>query len=228
MSRLSGLERKRDRMAGLEWIGWHPLVIYFGFLCLPHDLLVDKELELFLGQIVLVLIKVKESLWDWFGSWLIIWVVIWFKVWVLQGFLNRDALNRVEGEKLVEQVESLFVDLWEHDLPWYLLFEGKGANVLASSAGLDAVIILHGGSTKDIKNESQLMVIIFSGEERLSAQHFSQDATDTPDVNGPCVFLKGQHDLWSTVPTSSNIFRHEARVVFGRSGTTGKTKITDF
>jgi len=83
-----------------------------------------RTLELLLGQIVLVFIKVEESLWNWLGSWLIIWVMVWFEVGMLQCLFDRNALNRVEGEKLIEKIESLFIDLWKHDLPWNLLLEG--------------------------------------------------------------------------------------------------------
>ena len=68
--------------------------------CLPHDLLVDKLLQLLLAEVVLVLIKVKELLGNRGSGRLIIGVMVWLQVWVLEGLLDCDALDRVEGEEL--------------------------------------------------------------------------------------------------------------------------------
>jgi hypothetical protein len=50
--------------------------------------LVSLTLQLFLGEVVLVLVKVEELLWDRIGTWLIIWVVVRLEVWVLEGVLD--------------------------------------------------------------------------------------------------------------------------------------------
>lgn len=73
---------------------------------LPHDLLVDQLLQLLLAQVVFVLVKVEELLGDWGRCWLVLGVVVRLKVWVLQSFLHSNALNRVECEELLEQVEG--------------------------------------------------------------------------------------------------------------------------
>ncbi len=57
--------------------------------------------------------------------------------------LDRDALGRVEGEQLLEQIQRELVRLGEHDLERDLLFEGQRPDVLARPAGLDAVVVLH-------------------------------------------------------------------------------------
>lgn len=112
-----------------------------------------------LAQIVLVLIKVEEFLWDRAGRWLIIRVMVWLEVGVLKCLVNGNTLDRIESEKLLKEVKSKVGGLGEHLLEWNLLLERKRADVLASSAGLDAIVVLHGRRTKDVEDESQLMVI---------------------------------------------------------------------
>jgi hypothetical protein len=141
---------------------------------LPHDLVVDEHcqllgkntatqksltLELFLGQRILVLVKVKEFLRNRVCSRLIVWIVVWLKVRVLEGILNGDTLSGVEGEKLVKEIKREVIDVGEHDLPGDLLLEREGADVLASTAGLDTVVVLHCWRSEHVKNESKLVMI---------------------------------------------------------------------
>lgn len=69
---------------------------------------------------------------------------------------------------------------------------------------------------------------VFAGEQRLAAQHLGEDTAYTPYVDRLGVLLERQHDLWCTIPARSNIFRHEARVVFLRGGGTGQAEVADF
>ena len=52
-----------------------------------------------------MLVKVEELLGNWGRCGLVLGVVVRLKVGVFQSFLHSDALNRVESEKLLEQVE---------------------------------------------------------------------------------------------------------------------------
>lgn len=61
-------------------------------------------LQLLLCQIVLVFIKVEESLWDRLGRRFVLWVVVWFEVWMSEGLLHVDPLDGVERKQLLEQV----------------------------------------------------------------------------------------------------------------------------
>lgn len=156
---------------------------------------------------------------------------------MLECLFHRDALDGVEGEELLKEVQSQVRGLGEHGLEGDLLLEGKGADVLACAARFDSVVVLHGWRAKDVEDERQLMVVcgvmlvmvvnegskwnmekltILSWEERLSAEHLSENAAHTPYVNGLSIFLERQHDLRCTVPARSHVFRHESRVVFLR------------
>ena len=90
---------------------------------LPHDLLIYQLLQLLLGQVILVLIEVEEFFWNGSGSWFVFWVMVWFQVWMLESFLYRDALHRVESQKLFQEVESEVGGLGEHILEWDLLLK---------------------------------------------------------------------------------------------------------
>jgi len=63
---------------------------------LTHNLLEDEDLQLLLGEVILVFVKVEEFLWNRVGGRLIIRVVIWLKVGVLQRLLNIDTFDRIE------------------------------------------------------------------------------------------------------------------------------------
>ena len=64
----------------------------------------------------------------------------------------------------------------------------------------------------DLENDTpQKKVRICNGEyrkaftvparkERSSAQHLSQNTSDTPHIDGASVFFEGKHDLWCTIP----------------------------
>jgi hypothetical protein len=126
---------------------------------LSHDLVVDELFQLLLAQVVLVLIKVEELLWDRASRWLIIGIMVWLEIGVLKSLVNSDALNWVESKELLKQVKCEIGGLGEHLLERNLLLERKRADILASAAGLDTIVVLHSWRTKYIEDESQLMVI---------------------------------------------------------------------
>jgi hypothetical protein len=74
----------------------------------------------------------------------------------------------------------------------------------------------------------KVILTVLSGKQGLSAQHLSQNTSNTPHVDSLGVLLEGQHDLRSSVPTSSNIFSHEPGVVISTGGGSSQTKVTDF
>ncbi len=68
---------------------------------------------------------------------------------------------------------------------------------------------------------------ILSREQGFATQHLSQDTANRPHINSFGVFLESQHNLRSSVPTSCDVFRHEARVIFLGSSRASQTKIAD-
>jgi len=194
---------------------------------LPHDLLVDQLLKLLLSEIVLVLVEVEELLRNGCSGRLIFGIVVRLKVWVLECLVDSDALDGIECEQLLQEVESHVGGLGEHALEWDLLLEGERADVFTSAARLDAIVILHCRSAENVQDQGELVVVVFSGEEGLAAQHFSQNAANGPNVNGLSVLLERQHDFRCAVPAGSDVFSHEAGVVFLGSSRASKTEVTD-
>lgn len=106
-----------------------------------------------------MLVKVEELLWNGGSGGLIIGVVVRLKIRMLQGLLNGDALDGVEGKKLLKQVQRKIGSLGEEGPERDLLLEGQRANIFPGTPGLDAVVVLHGGSTQDIQDECELVMI---------------------------------------------------------------------
>lgn len=126
---------------------------------LPHDFLVDQLFQLFLGEVVLVFVEIKELLWNWGSCRLVFGIMIWLKIWVLQSFVDSDALDGVESEQLLQQVKSQVRGLGEHALEWDLLLEWQRADVFSSTSRFDTVVVFHSGSTEDVEDEGKLVVI---------------------------------------------------------------------
>lgn len=101
----------RQRCLGSQILDASPIFVIIPYL--PHNLLVDQLLQLLLAQVVFVLVKVKELLGDRGCCWLVLGIVVRLKVWVLQSLLHSDALNRIECEELLEQVEGQIRGLGE-------------------------------------------------------------------------------------------------------------------
>lgn len=120
---------------------------------------IRRTLQLLLGQGILVLVEVEEFLWNRLGGRLIIRVMVRLEIGVLQGILDSDAFDWVECKQLVEKVQGEVRRVRKHGLPWDLLFERQGADVLASTARLDAVVVLHGRGAENIEDERQLVVV---------------------------------------------------------------------
>lgn len=116
-------------------------------------------LQLLLTQCILVLVKIKESVRNRWRSGLVIWIVVWLQVRVAQGVFHRDALGGVEGQELFEQVQGQVVALGEERSEGDLLLKREGSDVLACSAGFDAVVVFHGWGAEDVQDQSELVVV---------------------------------------------------------------------
>jgi len=76
-------------------------------------------------------------------------------------------------------------------------------------------------SAKKLRDDGELIDVIFAGEEGLALQHLGEDAASTPDVDLDIVFLPREHDLGRTVVSCRNISGHLGVL------DTGKTKVAD-
>jgi hypothetical protein len=71
------------------------------------------------------------------------------------------------------------------------------------------------------------VLTVLSWEQRLAAEHLSQNAAHTPHIDSLCVLLECKHNFRGTVPSRSDVFCHETRVVLGRRGRSCETKVAD-
>lgn len=146
--------------------------------CLPHDLFVnqvcaivslivgrliwmkvERTLQLLLAERILVLVEIKKTIWNWGSSGLIVRVMVRLQVRVPEGFFDCDTLGGVECEKSLQEVKGLVVALGEESLEGNLLLEGEGADVLARTAGLDSIVVLHGWCAQNVKDKGQLVMV---------------------------------------------------------------------
>jgi hypothetical protein len=101
---------------------------------LPHDLLPDQPLQLLLTQLLLIAIELEELLRNRVSRRLVLRVMVRLEVGVLEGFVDGDALDGVEGQELLEEVERKVGRLGEEGFERDLLLEGEGADVFAGAA----------------------------------------------------------------------------------------------
>ena len=94
------------------------------------------------------------------------------QIWVLEGRLNRDARRWVEGEHVVEKVQSIWVGVREEvgELP--LGHVGQVAHVFLGAGRADAGECLFVGSAEDVQDLVELVDIIAAFEEGAAAEEF--------------------------------------------------------
>ena len=119
----------------------------------------EPTLQLLLRKCLLILVKIKELLGDGVRSRLILRVMVGLEIRVLQSLLDGNTLHGIEGQQLLEQVESQIGSFGEHGLHGDLLLERERANVFSGAAGLDAVVVFHSGCAKNVEDEGELVVV---------------------------------------------------------------------
>ena len=62
--------------------------------------------------------------------------------------------------------------------------EGQRAYVVPRSPRRDRVELVERRCAKHVEDQCELMVVVTSREQRLSGEHFREDATNRPDVDG--------------------------------------------
>lgn len=97
---------------------------------------------------------------------------------------DNNTKRAIQYQGLREKINRQGVCIWEYRLEGFLLPEWQSANVIAGTTCGYGVKLIQGWCSKHIEDQSKLMVIIASREERLSRQHLREDAPDRPDING--------------------------------------------
>jgi hypothetical protein len=77
------------------------------------------------------------------------------------------------------------------------------------------------GSTKQLRDDGELVHVVLSREKRLALEHLSENAARAPDINLHIVLLPREHDLWCSVVSGGNVSSH-LWVLY-----TGETEVTD-
>ena len=82
--------------------------------------------------------------------------------------LDSYPLLRVERKGFGEEVDGEGVGVGEEGFEGLAFSEGEGADVVARAAGCDGVEFIEGGRTEDVEDESELVMVVPTWEERLS------------------------------------------------------------
>lgn len=101
-----------------------------------------------------------------------------------QRLLDGDSLRWVESQQLLEQVKGQLVGLREKCLERNLLLEGQGSNVFTGTSRLDSIVVLHGGGSKDIEDEGQLVVVCPGCQSAVRANYRGNDLQSFPGNRG--------------------------------------------
>lgn len=143
--------------------------------------LVDLQTEKF---------KVEVKVWNRVASWLIIWIVQSLHVWVFKGLLNCDPLSWVEGQHLLDQVNSLGIAVpLEEILEVFTLLCRERLHELAIVQVLNLVDQILGRLSNQVSDHHHLLLLVLGGQQWLASDQLSQDASHTPYIDGSCVLL---------------------------------------
>ena len=93
-----------------------------------------------------------------------------------------------------------------------------GTSYVLAADGLDNIVW---GSSQKFCDDRELVDMIFAREQRLSLEHFCEDAACTPNVDLNIVLLPCEHDLRRAVVAGGNVSGH-LRVLYA-----GQAKIAD-
>ena len=98
------------------------------------------------------------------------------EVGVLEGCLDGNSTRGVEGEHVIQQVQSVRVGVREQAGEGALGHEGEVAHVLLSSWRADAGERLLVGRSEDVEDLVELINVISTLEEGSAAEQLGQDA----------------------------------------------------
>lgn len=134
---------------------------------------------------------------------------------------GADTRPWVENEHLFEQIQCHRVCILELLRERNTLALGQRLDEAESVFGADGLDNLVWWCAEKLSDDGELVDVVLAWEERLALEHFGEDASGTPDVDGNVVLLPGEHDLGSTVVSCADVSSH-LRVL-----DTGEAEIAD-
>jgi len=129
-----------------------------------------------------------------------------------QSFLNRDAVVRVVGQHLPNQIDSHRIGALKKLVKVLALAFGQAEHKLFVLPVFDLVNELDVGVTKEVVDLLHLLVFVLGRQKGFAGDEFSQDAPHRPDVDFACILLLRQNDFRSSIPTSRDVVCHLSRL----------------
>lgn len=121
-----------------------------------------------------------------------------------------------------EQVKTDFIKVLEVILGFSSLEFGEGGLVVRETGDTGPAVV--GGGTMEVEDFEDLINFRITHEEGLLLDHFSEDATDGPDVNTERVLLLAQENFRGSIPES---FDFVGQSLDGDTKSSGKTEISE-
>jgi len=64
------------------------------------------------------------------------------------------------------------------------------------------------GRSQKLRDDGELVDMVFSREQRLALEHLGEDAAGAPDIHLDVVLLPGKHNLGGAIVSSRDVARH--------------------
>mmetsp|Transcript_101244 Transcript_101244/g.226038 ORF Transcript_101244/g.226038 Transcript_101244/m.226038 type:complete len:332 (-) Transcript_101244:178-1173(-) len=144
-----------------------------------------------------------------------------------QAIRHCRTLHGIEGEHLLNGIDARGCDLGVNGSPrllgrdWRLLDEAPGR--ASRRQPLEVCLC---GSADDHENFLDLVEVVLSGEDGLSADELTEDAPNRPHVDGLRVLGCQEHYLGRAVPPRDDVVG-EGGIVLVVSESPGKAEVTD-
>ena len=126
-----------------------------------------------------------NRLWENFDM-VLIWYLVNFWTYFENFYANVSNFNYINGQILKNHIA-----IWSHCICTFVSIRRRRIDLFNSHLLVDdAAEVLTWRGAQDSQDVVKLIQVVLAGKDRSVRQHFSQDATHGPDIDGLCVALK--------------------------------------
>ena len=126
-----------------------------------------------------------NRLWENFDM-VLIWYLVNFWNYFENFYANVSNFNYINGQILKNHIA-----IWSHCICTFVSIRRRRIDLFNSHLLVDdAAEVLTWRGAQDSQDVVKLIQVVLAGKDRSVRQHFSQDATHGPDIDGLCVALK--------------------------------------
>lgn len=155
------------------------------------------------------------------------------QVWVVECLFATDTFGGIEAKHLGQEIGGKGICIGEEGGERDSRFDREGSNVVLSTRGSNTAQCVFGRRAQIMEDLVELINVVPALEDRFSTKKLCKNTANGPDIYSRSIVAEAQHDFGSSVPTSCNIFSHEALVSSCARGAaictvaTSKAKVTN-